>query len=78
MSNDVTRIFHGKKLDFVSNFSIPNLVVVVILLAIALILIVICKTNQQERNTEWETRRRSDLPLANNKTNHHKILKHQI
>jgi len=33
-NNDVTRIFHNRKMDFSSNFSISNLVVMVILLAI--------------------------------------------
>ena len=38
--NDITRIFHNRKLDFPSNFSTSNLVVIVVFLAIALILIV--------------------------------------
>jgi len=51
MSNAVTRIFHNKKLDFPSNFSTLNLVVVVVLLATALIPIVVILT-QLEKNTE--------------------------
>ena len=39
ISNDVTLISHNKKLDFPSNFSTSNLVVIVFL-ALALILIV--------------------------------------
>jgi len=54
MSNDVTRIFHNRKLDFPSNFITSNLVVVVILLAIALIPVIVIYHRSNNRETRVE------------------------
>ena len=50
-SNDVTHVFHNKKLKFLSNFSTSNLVVVVVLLAITLIPIVMIFLQSNNRET---------------------------
>ena len=56
-SNNVPRIFRNRKLDFSSNFSTSNLVVVVVLLAIALIPIVDnLSLIKQQRNTQLKIR----------------------
>ena len=53
-SNDVTRVFHNRKLDFPSNFFTSNLVVVVVLLAIALISIVLINADTTREKYQVE------------------------
>jgi len=78
-SNDVTRIFHKRKLNFLLNFSTLNLVVVVVLLAITLILLMInLRSNNSgtpSRRLGYESRSVKDLSLANN---HHTTKEHKI
>ena len=58
-SNDVTHIFNNRKLDFPSNFSTSNLVVVIVLPTITLIPIVDDLLSiKQQKNTELETQQR--------------------
>jgi len=57
-SNDITSIFHNKKLNSSSNFFTSNLVAVVILLTIALILLMIYHQSNNKKNTELQTRQR--------------------
>jgi len=71
-SNDVTCIFHNRKLDILSNFSTLNLVVVVVLLAITLIPIVVINYRYNKSETpSWQLGIRSesveDVSLASNR-----------